>query len=434
MSKKGWASRSWFVERGQGRPTPPTQKMEKYYANDLTLPITVVAQFHSKTLSANEDSVEIQLLDPRETDGVLVGDTLLPLESDISTPLAWFLTDPTKSLLETFAFFRPDKARRLEGLHMVQPYDPNRIPVLMVHGIWSSPMTWMEMFNDLQADPVLREKYQFWFYMYPTGEPLTFAAAKLRDRLKELRMTCDPNGQNPKLDQTVVVGHSMGGLMAYLMTVNSEDKLWNALSKLPVDRINADPETKSEIQRVFFFESDESIDRIVTIASPFNGSGYSNFFTQWLSGSLVSLPNTTSRLSQLIFKQNHQSIWDRMFAPRTSVDSLNRNSAVLRLVSQTNLPQAVEHHNIVGVSRGNSQRNWSDGVVKFNSASRNDADSEIRVKASHSKVHRHPQTISEVRRVLLEHLNDVKRRRHPIVPLKHSRQANRITAQGSARL
>ena len=377
--------------------------LEGYYAEGLSYPVTAVLRFDTSDPSA----ARLEVYDARESEGIAVAGNFLPLETDLSTPLAWFLTDPRKSLLDTFAFLRVDKAQSLEGLYMVQPYDPNRIPVLMVHGIWSSPVTWMEMFNDLQSDPVLRDKYQFWFYLYPTGQPLTFAAAGLRERLKELRLQCDPHGQNPKLDQMVVVGHSMGGLMSYLLTIDSEDNLWNAVSRIPVDQFTADENTKREIQRVFFFEGDESVDRIITIASPFNGSGYANRFTRWLSGSLVSLPNTTSRLSDLIYEQNNQSIWDRMLAPRTSVDSLNKNSAVLRLVGQTQLPETVRHHNIVGVSRGRGLSDLSDGVVKYRSAHRDNVESEIRVKASHSDVHRHPDSVAEVRRILLMHLQEL---------------------------
>lgn len=399
--------------------------LESYYEERLSLPVTVVARFDASSSGRRseghtvDDTIHVQLFDPRESDGVVVADTLVPLESDLSTPLAWFLTDPKKSLLETLSLLRPDRTQHLEGLYMITPYDPDRIPVLMVHGLWSSPVTWMEMFNDLQSDPKLREKYQFWFYMYPTGEPLTFAAANLRDRLKEVRRRCDPYGQNRKLDQMVMVGHSMGGLMSYLMTVESEDKLWTALSRIPVSEIQGDPEVHNQIQRVFFFEQDRSIDRIVTIASPFNGSGYANRFTQWLSGSIISLPNTTSRLSQLIFRQNNQSVWDRMFAPRTSLDSLNKNSAVIRLVNHTSTPDDVRHHNVVGVSSGQSVSDWTDGVVTLRSASRSDVDSEIRVRASHSAVHRHPDTIAEVRRILLEHLSVLQDREYPVRQVRH---------------
>ena len=134
----------------------------------------------------------------------------------------------------------------------------------------------------------------------------------------------------------------------------------------------------------------------------------------------MSLPNKTSRLSELIFRQNNQSVWDRMFAPRTSLDSLNKNSAILKLVSETTVPDKVKHHNVVGVTKGKSVKDWTDGVVKLRSARREDADSEVQVKAAHSQVQRHPETINEVRRVLLEHLADVKQKRYPIVPLSHS--------------
>lgn len=392
--------------------------LEGYYAEGLSYPVTAMVRFERGHTGA---VARLELYDSRESDGVTIADNFVPLETDISTPLAWFLTDPKKSLLDTFAFFRTDKAQKLEGLYMVQPYDPNRIPVLMVHGIWSSPITWMEMFNDLQSDPTLRDKYQFWFYMYPTGQPLTFAVAGLRDRLKELRLKCDPMGQNPTLDQMVVVGHSMGGLMSYLMTVDSEDKLWKAMSKVPVNQFETDETIRNEIQRVFFFEADRSIDRIVTIASPFNGSGYSNPFTRWLTGSLVSLPNTTSKLSQLIIRQNNQTLWDKVFAPRTSVDSLSKDSAVLRLVGQTSAPDDVHHHNIVGVHKGKSISDLTDGVVKFRSAHRADVRSEIRVKASHSDVHRHPDTVAEVQRILLEHLQDIQSRHTSVRQVRHSK-------------
>ncbi|HAD62235.1 MAG TPA: hypothetical protein DCG12_23605 [Planctomycetaceae bacterium] len=389
-----------MVKRKRNNAAPD---LEKYYATDLSLPVTAVARFDT------EDDIRIQLFDPRESDGIAVDNRLYMLESDLSAPLAWFLTDPEKGVLDTLGLFRPDKARRVEGLYMVTPYDPDRIPVLMVHGLWSSPITWMEMFNDLQADPELREKYQFWFYLYPTGEPLTTAAANLRERLREVRRRCDPYGRNRTLDQMVVVGHSMGGLMSYLLTVNSEDKLWNALSEIPVDKIEGGPEIQDEVRRVFFFESDRSVDRIITIASPFSGSGFANKFTQWLSGSIISLPDVTSQLSEQIFHQNNQSLWDRMFAPRTSLDSLSSNSAILSLVRHTSTPPDVIHHNVVGVCTGRKKGDWSDGVVKYTSASRSDVESEIVVEACHSAVHRHEETIREVARILREHLRQTGR-------------------------
>ena len=75
---------------------------------------------------------------------------------------------------------------------MVQPYEPGKIPVLMVHGLWSSPMTWMEMFNDLRSQPEIRDRYQFWFYLYPTAQPFWLSAAQLRRDLAQVREALDP--------------------------------------------------------------------------------------------------------------------------------------------------------------------------------------------------------------------------------------------------
>lgn len=400
------------------RPADPSP-LEQYYAEGVRFPATAVLHFPTPQQRRDGQPIELQVYDPRESDGVVVGETLLPMETDLSTPLARFLTNPDLELLDTFAFLRPDKAQSLRGLYMVQPWDPDRIPVLMVHGLWSSPMTWMEMFNELQSDPELRDHYQFWFYMYPTGEPLAFALADLREELDELQQKCDPRDENDKLDQMVLVGHSMGGLLSYLMTVDSEEMFWNSVSEVPLTDLQADAGTAQEIQRVFFFESDPSIDRIVTIASPFRGSRYANRFTRWLSRTLVSLPASTMKVTSLITGLNHREGWKKVFAPDTSLDSLAKDSAVLQLVGHTTTPDDVAHHNIVGVARGRTRKRWTDGVVTYRSAHRDDVDSELTVRAGHSQVHRHQESIEEVRRVLRDHLQE-QRRGLKVIPVHHT--------------
>ncbi|MEZ6039014.1 MAG: alpha/beta hydrolase [Planctomycetaceae bacterium] len=370
-----------------------------------------MASTYGFNLPANPAVIQLQLFDPRETDGVVIQNSLVPLQTDLSTPLARALSNPDLKLLDTWAFFRPDHARAIEGLYMVQPYDPDRIPVLMVHGIWSSPMTWMEMFNDLQADPEIRRRYQFWFYLYPTGEPLPFAAANLRQELANVRMAVDPQRQNDKLDQMVMVGHSMGGLIAHLMTIESGNRLWDSVSPVPFHHIQAPQEHKAEMQRVFYFHRNPSVARIVTIASPYDGSRYSNAFTRWLSGSLVWLPNRTMQLTRLLSDYN-ESVWsDRVLTPRTSLDSLTRESAILQLIQDTPVPLDVPHHNVVGVRKGKSPDQWTDGVVNFRSAHLEDVDSEVIIRAGHSQIQRHPDTIAEVRRVLIEHLHELNQTR-----------------------
>ena len=119
---------------------------------------------------------------------------------------------------------------------MLEPYEPGKIPVLMVHGLWSSPMTWMEMFNDLRSVPEIRKHYQFWFYEYPTGQPFWVSAAQMRHDLAKLRDVLDPRHLEPALDQMVLVGHSMGGLVSRLQTVDSGDGYWRTGQRLSARR------------------------------------------------------------------------------------------------------------------------------------------------------------------------------------------------------
>ena len=86
-----------------------------------------------------------------------------PLETDLTTPLAYLLAHSGLERISYEGFLRPEKVERLSGIYLMEPYQPGKIPVLLVHGLLSSPETWATLYNDLRADPVLRERYQFWF-------------------------------------------------------------------------------------------------------------------------------------------------------------------------------------------------------------------------------------------------------------------------------
>ena len=144
--------------------------------------------------TAGEPRFVLELYDPLERQSIQIAGRNVPLESDLSTPLAYFLDLPQfkESQLPTLGLLNPDAAKNLQGLYMLEPYDPAKMPVVMVHGLWSSPVTWMEMFNDLRSDPLVREQYQFWFYMYPTGQPFWISGTQMREDLALMRRRIDP--------------------------------------------------------------------------------------------------------------------------------------------------------------------------------------------------------------------------------------------------
>ena len=274
----------------------------------------------------------LELHDPLDRQTIDVAGRAVPLEADLSTPLAYFLNQPQfqDSSLSTVGLLRPGEAKQLQGLYMLEPFDPHKMPVVMVHGLWSSPITWMEMYNDLRSDPLLREHYQFWFYLYPTGQPFWFSATQMREDLAVMRRELDPSRQSPALDQMVLVGHSMGGLVSKLQTVESSDEFWQTMSDHPFAELNADEDVVRSLAGTFFFSPNPSVRRVVTLGTPHRGSEFSNGVTQWLGHKLIKLPSKMLKGRNELVAQNRDFF--RPDAPldiKTSIDSLSPESPVL---------------------------------------------------------------------------------------------------------
>src|SRR3954468_950610 len=82
------------------------------------------------------------------------------------------------------------------------------------------------MVEDLEADPEIMDRFQFWTYGYSTGDPILYSASLLRRDMEEVRRKFDPAGTDAAFDRIVVVGHSLGGLLAKMMVQDSGDRLW----------------------------------------------------------------------------------------------------------------------------------------------------------------------------------------------------------------
>jgi pimeloyl-ACP methyl ester carboxylesterase len=88
------------------------------------------------------------------------------------------------------------------GIYFTEPYDKNKIPILFVHGAAGTPRNFQYL-----AEFIDREKYQPWFYYYPSGvqldrlgNALNYLVSYLHDRYR--------------FDRLYITAHSMGGLVA----------------------------------------------------------------------------------------------------------------------------------------------------------------------------------------------------------------------------
>ncbi len=388
--------------------------IEKHYPPGLSVPMTAFLHLQPREPGKGGPRTAVLALhDPSLQHEVRVGQRRVPLESDLTTPLAFFLDNMGHSdfTLSTGGLFWPEEAESFSGLYMLQPYQPNKIPVVMIHGFWSSPITWVQMFNDLYSDPALRDRYQFWFYFYPTGKPPETTAADLRRQIADLRQSLDPHRQQPSLDAMVLVGHSMGGLIARMQTIDGGEHFWNQIASKPFHEIKAEPDIRAQLAEKYFFRASPSVRRVVTIATPHQGAEMSNSATQWLGRRVIELPKLLTRSRDRLLRDNPGLFRDGD-STTTSVDALAPGAPLLNALAVSRRAPWVTYHNVVGHVEDES---WfspvtgaSDGIVALASAQAIDADSEVVVQAAHQGIESHPRTVLEVRRILLEHLRTLR--------------------------
>jgi pimeloyl-ACP methyl ester carboxylesterase len=90
----------------------------------------------------------------------------------------------------------------LAGIYFLEPYSPDKTPVLLVHGIGGTPRDFEPLLQGLD-----REHYQPWLFYYPSGLELSALGTGLVGMLNEL-------WRQHRFRELHVVAHSMGGLVA----------------------------------------------------------------------------------------------------------------------------------------------------------------------------------------------------------------------------
>jgi len=391
---------------------------EKYYPEGLSFPVTALLRvtapsIHSSRETQHRHPCVLELRDPLDSTDIDLNARLVPLQSDLSTPLAYFLDNPKfrEQTNSHTLLLDPSRSEKLRGFFMLEPYDPNRIPVVMVHGLWSSPLTWMPMFNDLRSFQELRRNYQFWFYQYPTGQPFWISSTQMRSDLFELRQTLDPEGTHPVLDEMVLVGHSMGGLVSRMQTIESGEEFWRILSDESFDKVKGDELERQRLAAALFFHPNRSIKRVITIGTPHRGSNYSNDYTRWIGRQLIQLPSSITDVGNSLVRQNPNFFRNTdLVTTTTSIDSLSPQSPIFPTMLRARRAPWVQYHNIIGVIHKSKwfggEAELSDGVVGMDSAHMDDVSSEILVEAKHQEIHTKPRTILEVRSILVDHLRE----------------------------
>lgn len=97
------------------------------------------------------------------------------------------------------------------GLMFLEELDPDRIPVLFVHGVKGTARDFRKLIASLD-----RTRYQMWVFQYPSGLPLKPTTNYLLKALRELH-------KRHQFRELMIVAHSMGGLIARHVVQESAD-------------------------------------------------------------------------------------------------------------------------------------------------------------------------------------------------------------------
>ena len=290
------------------------------------------------------------------------------------------------------------------GLSLLRPYRRGRIPVIFVHGLWSSPWSWSPMVEALEADPALRDRYQFWTFGYSTGDPIPYSAWLLRRDLDEARRRFDPDGTDAAFDRMVVVGHSMGGLLAKMMVQDSGSRLWQLTSNRPFEELAGDPEDRDLFRRALFFKPRPEVRRVVFIATPHRGSRVDRGHLRRLGVRLVRIQEPLRAAYGRLMDRNGPDFFKERLREGlpTSIDELEWGSPVLAGLSELGLAPGVAAHSVIADRRDPPRAGGSDGLVPYDSAHLDGVASESLVSSGHL-CQGHPDVILAVRRILVEH-------------------------------
>src|SRR6516165_2333546 len=350
--------------------------------------VTAIARFEGRRCVLSFE-------DPLAVETVQVDGQIFPLAADFTVPLAVMLASTNPKKLELTRLLNPAKYAETARISRLQPYDPNKIVVLVIHGLMDTPATWAPMINRLRGYEEIRRNYQFWFYSYPSGYPYPYSAAILRHELDAIET------RFPLRKRMVVIGHSMGGCISRLLITDTDDKLWMELFNKPPEQVSLSPESRKLFTDALIFQHRPEIGRVIFISAPLRGSEFASNWLGRIGSSLIRSPITLLKAGRDAFKiTTFRSGELKLKRIPNSVDTLAPTNRFVIAINKIPITPGIPYHTIMGDRGRGDAPNSSDGIVPYWSSHMEGANSEVIVPSGHP-AHQNPKAIEEVRRILM---------------------------------
>jgi pimeloyl-ACP methyl ester carboxylesterase len=354
----------------------------------ITAAVTATLDFHAADAT-------LALRRPAKQPTASVEGKVRPMAANFSAPISYYQPPANLMFVGLFSGFRASSYPGKTALYFLQPYDPDRIPLVFVHGLFSTPFTWVQTINGLQADPEIRKHYQFWVFAYPTGNPVLYSALRLREELAKV------DKLYPHHKDYVLVGHSMGGLLSQAQVTNMTRADWEKTLGAPAMQLFATLKPADLVAKATTFKANPRIKRVVFVCTPHRGSKLASGGLGGLAIKLISLPadlETTMKSEipeETLRKMNNGRL-------PNSVSNLAPKAPYLAVLNKESIQ--APYHSIIG-NRGKPGQlaDSTDGVVPYWSSHLDGAKSECIVPGPHGSCEL-PQTIAELDRIFRLHL------------------------------
>ena len=244
--------------------------------------------------------LDIHLYNPYQTESVNILDDDYPLAANFSAGYGLWLSENQLDGVGYLNLITRQPDAQLPKLFMLEPYDPDKRVLIMLHGLASSPATWVNLTNDILNDDKLRDNYQVWQIFYPTNLPILENRYQIQQLINSTYQQTDPDGQNRASQNSVIISHSMGAIIARMML--SDENLVDDLDKLNDKDILSSNEKQQirnalktsfgedELKERFELQALPQVDTAVFLSAPFRGTDYADrWFTRALRR-IVYLP------------------------------------------------------------------------------------------------------------------------------------------------
>ena len=407
--------------------TDSSSQENKYILNPLThdypkginpnihkaryLAATIIAQ-PKKSNATIEDvltnpNFEIKVYDPYSVEKVEIAGKPYSLAANFSAPYGLWLAENNLGAAAYLTLIDRDQHLAMPHLYMLEPYNPNKKIIVLVHGLASSPEAWIAVTNDIMGDAILREHYQVWQIFYSTNMPILESRFQIYALLKQAFGSLNP--KDAAAQDAVLIGHSMGGIISRLLVSDAD------ISKQALELMNNRQQTRLRKHPVIGerlkMKPIENFDRAIFLAAPHRGTDYADRWFTLAARKIIKIPATF--LTTLADTLTSYDVDLKDFVKTLTNDviqngpsDLSKKSKFMELTASIPPEKGLVFHSIMGnITKSDDPNVITDGIVPYKSAHLDGAVSEKIFTGGHS-IQETPEAVLELRSILRQHLVD----------------------------